>query len=97
MNSTLAPPPEVTGLTLSNFDTCDAPGIKSLSGAREVIDYPDCGQQAYVRVVMCNGFELDFCKHHYEKYALSLVSAGAMFVDDKRKDLEVKPGVSAAS
>jgi hypothetical protein len=102
MNDTLIPAtataPETTP-KLTLHDVCDSSGVKHQMAPKHREEHPDCGatSRAYVLVQLPNGFDLRFCKHHYERYEVSLMSAGAVVLDDHREDLEVKPGVSAAS
>ena len=84
---------------LTLHDVCDAAGVKAITAPRHREEHPDCGatSRAYVLVQLPNGFDLRFCKHHYEQKELALMQAGAVVLDDTREDLVVKPGVSAAS
>lgn len=92
MNEILEQPVTLSKLTM--WDRCDAPGVKA---PISVTVNPGCEERAYVLVQFPGGLDLAFCKHHYEAKELVLMSAGAIVVDDNRSDLEVKPGVSAAS
>jgi hypothetical protein len=87
---------ETPKLTL--HDVCDSSGVKHLLESKHHWEYPSCGNtnRAYVLVQLPNGFDLRFCKHHYEKNELGLLTAGAVVLDDQRETLEVKVGVSAA-
>jgi hypothetical protein len=86
-----------TKLTL--HDLCDSSGVKHGLSRHHHEEHPSCGStsRAYVLVQLPNGFDLRFCKHHYEKYEVSLMTSGAVVLDDNREDLMVQPGVSAAS
>lgn len=98
MNDTLVPVaanPERVKLTM--FDRCDSPGVTHQLALHHRDEHPSCQERAYVLVQLPSGFHLTFCKHHYERQEVALLTSGAIVVDDTREDLEVKPGVSAAS
>lgn len=91
----IAPATERPQLTL--FDMCDSCGfteyISDITGSLTQV----AQARAYVLVQLPSGSTLSFCKHHYERMEPSLLASGAIVADDKRGELEVKPGVSAAS
>ena len=89
METMTRPDGEIVAVELTLFDYCDAEDGSSAEGVPLA--------RAYVLVQLPSGTYLAFCKHHYERMEASLLAAGAIVVDDKRADLEVKPGVSAAS
>lgn len=96
MNDVLSKPaPKLPKLTM--FDRCDNQGVRDPKVHNHHEDHPSCQERAYVLIMFENGFDLVFCKHHYEVNEMALLQAGAVVVDDNRSDLEVKPGVSAAS
>ena len=98
MNDLLTPAAllaETVKLTL--FDRCDSPGVKHILESKHRENHPSCQERAYVLVQLPSGLTLTFCKHHYERNEAILLASGAVVVDDTRSDLEVKPGVSAAS
>ena len=82
---------------LTMWDRCDNKGVRDQKVNKHHEDYPGCQERAYVLVLFSTGFDLAFCKHHFEWNELALLQAGAVVVDDNRADLEVQPGVSAAS
>ena len=49
-----------------------------------------CGAQAYVRVILANGFELLFCAHHSREHAEKLRNI-AVTIDDETGKLEATP------
>lgn len=95
MTDTLTKPVQLPKLTI--WDRCDTKGVRHITAASHHLSYPSCQERAYVLVMFENGFDLAFCKHHYEVQELALMQSGALVVDDKRSDLEVKPGLSAAN
>lgn len=99
MNDVLEAPAEVERPKLTMHDVCDSPGVKHQTAPKHRQEHPDCGatSRAYVLVQLPSGFDLRFCKHHYEGYEVALMAQGAVVLDDTRETLEVKPGVSAAS
>lgn len=94
MNDLLTPAQALKETKLTLHDLCDAPGVKAVTAPRHREEFPDCGatSRAYVLVQLPNGYDLRFCKHHYESYEVSLMSAGAVVLDDQRGMLEVKLG-----
>jgi hypothetical protein len=86
-----------TKLTL--HDLCDSSGVRHQLERKHHEDHPSCGStsRAYVLVQLPNGFDLRFCKHHYEKFEVALLTSGAVVLDDQRETLTVKVGVSAAA
>jgi hypothetical protein len=94
MNDTLTPAQAFKETKLTLHDLCDAPGVKSVTAPRHREEHPSCGStsRAYVLVQLPNGFDLALCKHHYELMEVSLMSAGAIVLDDQRSRLDVKLG-----
>lgn len=44
-----------------------------------------CGAQAYVRVIMVNGFELLFCVHHSREHADKLQTVAKSIQDESER------------
>lgn len=69
---------------LTMLDTCDPCGYTDgVAVAR-----------AYVRVVK-DGKDLLFCGHHFVKHGGDLLAGGWTVHEDRREQLDVKPGASA--
>lgn len=44
-----------------------------------------CGAQAYFRVIFTSGSELDFCKHHFDRYKDNFGDNVFAIEDDSRE------------
>ena len=57
-----------------------------IEGALNASDRCDrCGAQAYVRVIMANGFELLFCAHHSREHADKLKQVALKIHDESER------------
>ena len=60
-------------------------------------DKGNCSAQYQVRVAFpITKLDLQFCKHHYERYEIDLMTYGVELTEDKRDKINKKPSPSAS-
>lgn len=84
---------------LTLHDSCDRCGVSALQqeSAWQPGEFGDAVRiaQAKVLVILKDGSELLFCKHHFEDHELALLTLPDIQIVDHRDTLNEKPGFSA--